>query len=281
MISNSSLKIESILLRVRDPDSAAGWLARSFGFVVETCEGATLASRGDCRILFCKESRALVPQSAPEGYYTGLGHIALATNDMPAALGACRENGIRLLGGDEVSHNPGIWGTGMDYVNPEPPFEVALEISRRLDLDADEGRGVPVIGLEHIGIPVADIKKAVSFYEKLGFEEKTQATIRKADGRTIYCAMVGLEGLRLELFEFARMDHEPYSGQAFAALLFRTEDLASLAAYCEAGGLSVSDKGSEGIEITGINGERLRVLGPDHGLGGKGEDGLAWGGNSL
>lgn len=111
----------------------------------------------------------------------------------------------------------------MDYVNPICPFGFGLEICQRLDLPSTP-MTLLTDGLEHIGIPVPEIEQSVEFYQNLGFSKASSAEIHRADGKKIYCVMMQGWGVTLELFEFAKMGHEPYHDQPFRALLFESAD---------------------------------------------------------
>ena len=243
------------LLRLADPAEAGRWFSQALGLSLEG-EGSCLTARsGDCRIFLERDPDPAPAQTAAEGYYTGLAHIALRSTDLPASVRLCTERGARLAGAEQISYNPGIWGTGMDYVNPLCPFGVGMEISQRLDLPAGPMEQA-TDGLEHIGIPVAQIEESVAWYRSLGFEKASGTEIHREDGAQIFCVMMSGYGVILELFEFAGMAHEPMRGQPFAALVFETGAPADWQAFCAARGIPC-EKTAEGLALTGPCGETL------------------------
>ena len=223
MKTQSELNFVGIQLRVQDPEAVSQWLSDTLGIARRSVGPGWKMGWQGCEIHICKSVEAAPFQEAGEGYYTGLAHIALRSSDLRGAVQLCIQKGIVLAGGQEISHNPDIWGPGMDYVNPICPFGFGLEICQRLDLPSTP-MTLLTDGLEHIGIPVPEIEQSVEFYQNLGFSKASSAEIHRADGKKIYCVMMQGWGVTLELFEFAKMGHEPYHDQPFRALLFESAD---------------------------------------------------------
>ena len=64
---------------------------------------------------------------------------------------------------------------------------------------------LPITGLQHIGIPVSDIRKSVTFYEMLGFKNVMESTFVHHKGQGT-CIMMQLENIVIELYQLP--DHE-------------------------------------------------------------------------
>lgn len=60
-------------------------------------------------------------------------------------------------------------------------------------------------GIQHIGIPVADIIRSEAFYTKLGFERVMQATFPSGDREGI-CVMMKRESVMMELYQMPEPD---------------------------------------------------------------------------
>lgn len=238
--SSVALSFSGVLLRLSRPEDASCWLSDKLalnkthdpagivpGFAdgrVPSRERLALSCPG-CPIYLEASGRPLRIQTAAEGHYTGLSHIAFRSSDLEGSIRLLKERKASLINGDAISHNP-----GMDYINPFCPFDFGLEISRPTS-EPVSPMSTPVNGLDHIGIPVPDIKKSVSWYETLGFSVISyQETHRDSDNADILCAMMSGCGTTLELYEFAHMEHEPWTDQPFASLLFETKDCEALAA---------------------------------------------------
>lgn len=257
---HTSITPRGLLIRLPRPVEAADWLCRKMGFHIEQQQpGSVTVRQGNCCIVLENQSQPVPLQEADEGHYTGLAHIAFATGNIQHTVESCQAAGIPLAGGETISYNPGIWGTGMNYINPRWDYAVQLEISQRIDLPAYDHPESLISGLEHVGLPVADMAAAIEFYRLLGFQQMTATTINRADGALIFCTMMSLGELTIELFEFANRQHKPYTGQPFAALLFTTDDISRLQEDCRLAGIPCEPVGDLQIVLTGVNGERLIV----------------------
>lgn len=234
-ISSAALIFSGILLRLASPQEAFGWLSEKLALKgipdpdghaqAFTHGGRLVLDCPGCPIYIEASDRPLRIQTAAEGHYTGLSHIAFRSSDLEDSIRMLKARQASLVNGDAVSHNP-----GMDYINPICPFGFGLEISR-LTKEPLSPMHTPTDGLDHIGIPVPDIKKSISWYEMLGFSVVSyHETHRDSDNADILCAMMSGCGTTLELYEFAHMEHEPWTDQPFASLLFETKDCEALAA---------------------------------------------------
>ena len=57
-----------------------------------------------------------------------------------------------------------------------------------------------VTGFQHLGLPVSDIEKSITFYTKLGFEVQSRWEL-KENGGTTRVAFIEQKGLCLELYQ--------------------------------------------------------------------------------
>ena len=255
MVAQLELNFAGIRLRAEDPGEVARWLAETLAAPCRAAGDSWLVTCPGIEIRLSAREADPPLQQAAEGYYTGLAHIALRSTDLPGTVRLCAQRGIALAGGQAVSHNPGIWGTGMDYVNPLCPFGFGLEFCQRLDLPAAP-MTVLQDGLEHIGIPVPEIGRSTAFYQTLGFVRAAAAEIRREDGQVIHCVMMQGGGVTLELFEFAGMDHEPYRDQPFEELVFETEDPRR---WARERSLQPEEEPGGALRVHGPGGEVLRI----------------------
>lgn len=214
------MKFLGVEIRAADPGLRAAALSTLLELPEPENEEIVLK---DCRIAFVPGETRKLPEK-PEGYYVGLDHLAFRSTDLAYSVERCLQRGTALKNGSEVSYNPQIWGPGMNYVNPLFPDSVGTEICQRLDLP---GKRMDTVtdGLEHIGIPVRDLASSIRFYEQFGFTVGTRVlNHRESDGADIDVAMLVGDGVILETYEFLHMDHEDYTDQPFAALVFQGEE---------------------------------------------------------
>jgi lactoylglutathione lyase len=60
---------------------------------------------------------------------------------------------------------------------------------------------LPITALQHVGIPVTDLKASEEFYQKLGFTTVMEATF-DFEGDEGKCIMMKMKNLMMELYEF-------------------------------------------------------------------------------
>ncbi len=61
--------------------------------------------------------------------------------------------------------------------------------------------------LQHVGIPVTDIKRSEAFYQSLGFKNNMQANFQYAVNEKGTCIMMQLGSITLELYEMPEPDN--------------------------------------------------------------------------
>ena len=124
-------------------------------------------------------------------------------------------------------------------------------------------------GIQHIGIPVTDIKRSEAFYEKLGFKNVMGSTF-EYNGNKGVVAMMKLNGMIVELYQMpeaelteirnrqnGHIDHIAFDVDDIDAT-FRELKQASFNALEEAPVfLSFWKNGCKYFNITGPDGERL------------------------
>lgn len=256
-LTGSVMTFLGVFINVEEPEKTAAWMSEKLDFPWKNQGSLTVACCGDDRIFLHAASSPLIIQKADEGYYTGLAHIAFVSTDLETSVKLCQAADLPLANHSAISYNPGVWDTGMNYVNPLCPYGFGLEICQRLDLPSAP-MTAPARGFEHIGIPVSDIKESIGWYKALGFSCGTCARIHREDGKTILCCMMTGHGIILELFEFTGIRHEPFSGQPLAALLFQSgnkEETKELLAHA---GITAAEY-PEGLLLKGPDRETLWV----------------------
>lgn len=160
-------------LAVRDREAAAGLLARVFGFAPLSGHEDML-SLGDQWI-------ALVP-AGPSPEHGVIDHLALAVDDLDAALRLAQERGAVLEattpdGPREIAE---FWGSGVRYVFLEGPEGARIELCARLG--GPPRSGLP--GHDHIGIPCTDLAATEAFFLSLGLTQVAAVDLDRADGVT-------------------------------------------------------------------------------------------------
>ncbi len=93
---------------------------------------------------------------------------------------------------------PQFWSKGVEYVFLSSSNGEKVELNKRLDLDM-ERREQNLNGWSHIGIPVTDIARTETFYERFGFEKIMRAAIH-VDREEIKVSMLELQGFILEFY---------------------------------------------------------------------------------
>lgn len=247
-----NLKLIGALLRSPDPAALRTFLAQ-FARQTDAVENSYHLRCPGCDLWIEKGTYTPVPE-APEEYYTGLAHLAFRRQDLVGATKRLQMANIPIVQGNHIPFNPKVWGTGMCYVNPVCDFGFGLELCQRLDLpDTDK-----FTGIDHIGIPVADMAESLAFYKALGFAVASDVNIlRAADGAIIHNVMAAGYGTVLELYEFALPSHKPIQNGAFAALRFRAES-AQEVAMLQAKGAKFMGPGL--WSLTAPGGERLEFF---------------------
>ena len=157
-------------LAVTDVAAAAAMLQDVFGF---SADGPVLRL-GD-------QAVALVAADGPTGHGK-IDHLALAVDDVDAALAAMIARGARLEattpdGPREIAE---FWGTGMRYVFLTGPEGARIELCARLGGAARAG----LPGHDHLGIPCTDIAASAAFWTGLGAEPLAAVDLSRADGVT-------------------------------------------------------------------------------------------------
>ncbi len=190
-------------LQVPDVSAAEHWLCENLFFKSSPAGDGAVLENGGCT-LYLEPGRETVSVLPPkEGYFTGLSHIALRTGNIEIAIEWCKARNLRMILQDGKSFfNPGIFGSGELYYNILSPFGVVFEISQRVaDTEWDEPQLIS--GLDHLGIPCANIGEELDFLKRIGFvpEFPIVHNCNNEEGR-ILCDMVSRQGLTLEVYQF-------------------------------------------------------------------------------
>lgn len=188
------------VLCLPDPGQAARWLCDNLFF---TQAGPDSLRCGNC-VVYLRQEDTAVPEALPqESYRTGPEHLALHTTDISAALDYCRSRGMDLvLNGDTWHFNPQVFGKGEYYFHIRTPFGVSIEISQPVESAGPAGPA-PIWGLDHLGVPCADLETELKELAQLGFSPLFPPVENRSEreGR-VRCTMAAGNGLVLEVYQF-------------------------------------------------------------------------------
>ncbi len=123
--------------------------------------------------------------------------------------------------------------------------------------------------LQHVGIPVTNIKVSVSFYERLGFENVMTAPF-EIDGETGQCTMMKRDQIVIELYQMPPRELEEIKSRKnghIDHIAFDVPDVDETMAVLRSHGFNVVENSpvklnfwKNGVKfffITGPDGERL------------------------
>ncbi len=189
-------------LRVEDPLRVSEWLCKHLFFRREQQGKESVLINGTMRLLLGELGCAAEKRVLEHAIYGGIQHFALETHDIHAAVRYCKEKGMELQLNPEggVLYNPKVYGTGMSYFNIMTDFGFTVEVSQKLHCAEKPGENI-IYGLEHIGLLVPDIYKALEFYEGLGFHREFEVVANETDIHRILCCMVSAGGTTIEIYE--------------------------------------------------------------------------------
>lgn len=186
-------------LAVLSVPGAEAMLVRVFGF-----------ARHDGVLRLGDQAVALVQAEGQPGHGV-IDHLALAVEDLDAALAGCLDRGARLEsttpeGPREIAE---FWGTGVRYVFLEGPEGARIELCARRGGSARPG----LPGHDHIGIPCTEISATADFWQGLGALPVAAVDLSRPDGVT-RVRFLSLGDSVVELYE---PPHLRGSAAAFAA----------------------------------------------------------------
>lgn len=195
--------IYGVKLQVEDPEQAADWLCDKLFFVKETEGEEIIVNNGGFRFILKNRSRGTENKNAEDTMYLGIDHVALETYDIEKAIEYCKEKGLNPELNEQggARHSGKVYGTGMSYFNIRSEFGFTVEISQKLHCRKRPTENI-IDGLEHVGLQVDDINKAMSFYEKLGFKKEFEPVLNESGGHRIRCCMMSARGTTIEIYEF-------------------------------------------------------------------------------
>ncbi|HXL56438.1 MAG TPA: VOC family protein [Chitinophagaceae bacterium] len=124
-------------------------------------------------------------------------------------------------------------------------------------------------GIQHVGIPVTDIRRSESFYEKLGFTNAMEASF-DYHGETGTCIMMQRDNLIIELYQFPASELETIKNRKdghIDHIAFDVADIDATFTTLKDAGFYVIEEAPEFLHfwkngcryfnITGPDGERL------------------------
>ncbi len=200
------------VLQVFDVAAAGQWLCENLFFrPVNSAENSRMILENGSCTLYLEPCRKFISSPPPENsYFTGLAHVALRTGNIEAALEWCKTRSLVMqLQEGRSFFNPGVFGGGELYYNILSPFGVVFEISQRVS-DREFAGPQIIYGLDHLGIPCADLDAELDFLEGIGFVAEFPIVHNFNDREgNILCDMVSRQGLTLEVYQF--VDRTPCS----------------------------------------------------------------------
>jgi len=229
----SKQRAAGVLVRLPDPAASRSWLCSNLFF--SASDG--LLRSGDC-VLYLERGGGLpLPKPQAGSYYAGLAHLALAAQDINAALAHCTARGLTLqTDGGKAFYNPGVFGGGEFYFNILTPSGAVIEVAQRA-VQPLACPHAPIEGLDHLGVPCADFDAECRTLEKHGFAPLFAPVHNRSDteGR-ILCTMLSNGRLTLEVYQFLDLCALPmpksavlcalrsdFSGRTPSGLTFITE----------------------------------------------------------
>jgi lactoylglutathione lyase len=128
---------------------------------------------------------------------------------------------------------------------------------------------IKINGLQHIGIPVTDLKKSESFYAGLGFTNVMNASF-EIKGNTGYVIMMQRDTITMELYQMPEPELNEIRSRDNGHIdhvAFDVDDIESIFATLKANGYPIMEsapvflnfwqKGCKYFNILGPDGERL------------------------
>ena len=128
---------------------------------------------------------------------------------------------------------------------------------------------IKINGLQHIGIPVTDLKKSESFYAGLGFTNVMNASF-EINGNTGYVIMMQRDTITMELYQMPEPELNEIRSRDNGHIdhvAFDVDDIESIFATLKANGYQIMEsapvflnfwqKGCKYFNILGPDGERL------------------------
>lgn len=203
------------VVTVPDPAQAAAWLEENLFF--RRLAPDTVAN-GTC-VLRLRQGLAQTAAAGAGQYLTGPAHIALRTADIDAAQKHCQSAGLQLsLEEGHSFFNPKVFGAGERYFNIAAPFGVTVEISQRVAAP-HYGERMLIDGLDHIGLPCADLRRRMDALQSAGFAPEFEPVHNYNDREgNIHCCMLRRDGVTLEVYQFDDMTPVPMPDGAALAL---------------------------------------------------------------
>ncbi|MBN8786197.1 MAG: VOC family protein [Terrimonas sp.] len=133
----------------------------------------------------------------------------------------------------------------------------------------DEVVNVDIIALQHVGIPVTDIKRSEAFYRKLGFNNVMQSPFGNK-GEEGICIMMKRGSVTIELYQLPEKDLVEIAGRKnghIDHIAFDVPDIAQAFTTLKNAGFDIPEnspvflhfweKGCKYFYILGPDGERL------------------------
>ena len=216
LLGDNFLGVQHIGIPVTDIAGAKEWyLKKMAGSLLH--EASVPTDDGDVLVSFIGirditiELYQLVGEAVAEvgrRSHGNIDHLAIDVVDTDAA--------IQLLRGEGVAFDPStpgtaveldmFWSQGVRYVFALGPTGEKIELNQRLDLDPSR-RESNMNGWSHLGIPVSDLDRSITYYSQFGFNQVMLAEIPQ-DDEAVRVAMLERGDFLLEAYQLVAEDLE-------------------------------------------------------------------------
>lgn len=163
-------------LQVQDTEAARAMLRDVFGF----------SAVDGLMVLGTQRIAVVQAEGAPD--HGGIDHLALAVDDVDAAMAAyvARGTGLESTTPEGPREIAEFWDNGVRYVFLRGPEGARIELCARLGSGLGSGPGgVARAGLpshDHIGIPCTDITATEAFFLSLGLTRVSAVDLHRPEG---------------------------------------------------------------------------------------------------
>ncbi|MDF2611192.1 MAG: hypothetical protein K0R92_2666 [Lachnospiraceae bacterium] len=192
---------KSITLCADNPKAVAEWLVENLFF-------QCMAERKDYQIVHNGSCVLHIYDNSidwdTDKYFSDFTHVAMGTSDIDKAIDWCISRQLKLhLDNGKSFYNPKVYDLGEKYFNIVSPFGIIFEVSQHVKPQKECPKGI-IYGLDHIGLPVADICDAKELFHAYGYtDEFDMVTNRNENEGTIFCIMMKKGNIILEVYQFA------------------------------------------------------------------------------
>jgi catechol 2,3-dioxygenase-like lactoylglutathione lyase family enzyme len=210
LLEDNLMGVDHLGIPVVDIDHANRWYAEKLDFTL-LHEPTISTPEGVIRFSFLERDGLMLEfyqrlgEAREEVRTRGDGHIdhfAMDVVDVHRGIEELVARGVQI--DPDTKDGPVVLATvfsrGVQYVFFRGPTGERFELNERGDFDHAR-RGANLGGWSHLGIPVTDIHRSVTFYHQFGFKTIMEAGVPVGDGREVKITIVEKGGLNLEFYQ--------------------------------------------------------------------------------